>query len=173
MILKKTLATAVIAGLLTVLVALAGARAAADKTVDAEKMALAEKYVKAVSMERLLKDMVPGMSRQMAASYMRQKPGANPATVKLLARDIAERFSAKFRDLIPRVTKVTAELMTIEELRAVIAFYESAPGRSLLAKFGKLNEATMRLVIPWVQQEMPGIVIDSIKALEAKGYKLK
>ncbi len=156
-----------------VVLATAPRPAAAQEKVDPEKLALARKYVNTVSMERLLKEMVPGMSRQMARSFMQRQPNADPKVINALALDIAGRFSEKFKVIVPQIAQLTAEEFSTGELRAVIAFYESPPGRSILAKLPKLNEQTMKLVVPWVQNVMPGIVIESIAALEKKGMKVR
>ena len=114
----------------TLLFALASAPALADETTEE----LAQKYVGLPEVQSMFSDMFSPQS--MAAQVASQFPPGAIDDSKLA--QIGELLSSELNKLRPRMENVmatkAAEVFTSEELQALIDFYQSPHGGSVMAK---------------------------------------
>lgn len=130
---------------------------------------LARKVIKATQMDRMF-DQMSAQMQQMAAQSMglsapNQTPAQKEAAMKYmgevmkLSMDSAKALMADF-DLI------FAEVYSEAELKAMLAFYESAEGKSMLQKQPQIMQHLMPLIQNMQKDLMPKIQQIAQKAKE-------
>lgn len=118
----------------------------------AEKLALAERYLTAINGEKLMNAMMESMVGPMLEDER------IPAEKREIIRQIAlESFAVVIPQMMDASVEIYADAFTVEELRGLVAFYESPVGRSLMAKTLMLTQRSNELYgrfVPILQAEM-------------------
>ena len=78
-----------------------------------------------------------------------------PQILNMIAENKRESFSKEFDASLPsmydNMTKIYMELYTTEDIKGMIAFYESPVGRKMNEKAGELIQKTMQVGQEWGQ----------------------
>lgn len=112
---------------------LAAAPAAAEPS--AKSMELAKRYVKALHMENTIGTMMGNMAPLMLDRLAKRvNAQVRPELKTAYAEAVEETTRAMTPRMIDAMLPVLAETFTEAELEAAVAYYESAPGQSLMAK---------------------------------------
>jgi len=137
---------------------------------NATKLALARETIAAMQADKMFENMA-GQMKQMAASQIRLPANATPE-----ARQKAEALQGKIMDLamdevrklVTKMDAVYASVYSEGELRAMVAFFKSAEGQSMIAKQPQIMNQMMPLVQQMQQTLMPKIqqLVESAKAEE-------
>lgn len=161
-----TILTKLIAAAAAVFIIGAGSPALAEEanaptTASAEALDLARRYVTLIQMDRQMdatfKAMVPMMMQRQLARFPQVTP-AMQETINAVMLDVMARYT---RDMIGDLAPIIAETFTVEELRAAVAFYESPPGRSMIAKAPSLAPKVAQLA----QKKTPALEREIIEGL--------
>lgn len=100
-----------------------------DPRTRAEKVRLLERYFEAIRMERLIEEMVSEMA------YRLLDRDRVPTSYRSAAHTaLTETFDEMRPLLLADYIDLYADHFTVEEMRALVAFYEGPIGRSLAAK---------------------------------------
>ena len=125
---------------------------ASEDAERAEKLALAERYLTVIQGEKLMNVMMESMVGPMLEDER------IPADKREVIREIAlESFAVVIPQMMDASIVIYADAFTLEELRGLVAFYESPVGRSLMAKTLMLTQRSNELYgefIPILQAEM-------------------
>jgi len=110
-----------------------GAPAGADdkSTVDPEALAAAKEVLAFAGSARQFETIMPLMSRQLEASFLKLQPGHSAEIHEIMSR-VIERASGRKQELADNIAVLYAERMTADELRQIVAFYKSPAGTKLL-----------------------------------------
>ena len=104
-------------------------------------------------------DMIGQMTDQMISSIKQGAPAGVPEDFWGRARE--KRMKAE--DLIARMIPVYAKYFSVEDLKAINAFYESPAGQHLVASLGPMMQENMKIGQAW-GQEVSQKLIDDLKA---------
>lgn len=137
---------------------------------------LAHRYVAALDMK---KSVAPMMDNMLAALTQQELAGTDltPEQQALAAKAIRDAFNQSMEAgmldrMMVELEPLLAETFTEEELQATVEFYESPPGRSMLAKmpgFGqRWGEAMVRFVSE-LQADLQRRIRDNLSALNLEG----
>ena len=78
-----------------------------------------------------------------------------PQILNMISKDNQENFSKEFDASIPslhdKMAKIYMELYTLEDIKGMIAFYESPIGKKMNEKAGELGQKTMQAGQEWGQ----------------------
>jgi hypothetical protein len=119
---------------------------------EPSKRQLVLEYVEIMNMNKMMENMGRSMVDSMLASST-----LPPEVAKALRDSAGESIAAIYPRMLDRIVDLYAEALTVEELKALIAFYGSPMGKGLLAKTEKLMAATTPLVQefgPIMQRDM-------------------
>ncbi|RZJ16567.1 MAG: DUF2059 domain-containing protein [Brevundimonas sp.] len=123
-----------------------------DSADVAKKTELIRRYLVAIQYEKLVNTMIESMSGQLLAR------SRIPEEKRGIARDA---LIAAYDVVLPQMQEATIELyveiFTIDELEQMVAFYESAVGRSIMAKTVMLSQRSgdlMQEFAPLMEREM-------------------
>ena len=141
-----------IGGLCMAVMLLATPALADTKSDETERLALANKFIALLQVDQL-----SGAISQMTTMMMPQEFAELPADDAQEMQDLIAEMTA---DMMPRMFEAMApayaDIFTLEELRGLVAFYESDIGRSMIRKS---YEATPQLAEA-MQSIMPSIMAD-------------
>lgn len=126
--------------------------AAAQDAERAEKLALAERFLAVIQGEKMMNVLMETMIDPMLADPR------IPADKREVIREIAlESFAVVIPQMMDATVEIYADAFTVEELREVVAFYESPVGRSMMAKTVMLTQRSNELYgqfVPILEAEM-------------------
>lgn len=149
----------------------AGHAAAADPEAEA----LVRRYLAAVHFERNMDNMQAAMLPVVAEQAARQSPSLTAedrqAIVDIVRSVIRERMMPQ---MIERMVPLYAQTFSIEELKGLVAFYESPVGRSITDKLPALapkGAEITRELLPGVQAEVLRRIVVEMCAKHACGAK--
>jgi len=141
-----------IGGLILALTLLTAPAAMAETTdVSTEKLALANKFIALIQGEQLGASLGQMMAMMMPESTTLS---AEQAT------EVREAMAEATASMLPRMFEVSApiyaDIFTLEELQALVAFYQSDVGRSLMSK----SYAAAPRIATAIQGIMPELMAD-------------
>jgi hypothetical protein len=110
--------------------------------ISGEKRKEVEKMLRLTGMEKLMTQ----MKTQMLGALQKQ--------LSDVPQDFWDRFAQKMdmRDLLEKVIPVYDKHYTLEDLRAVNAFYESPAGQKVLATLPQVMQESMKVGQEWGEQ---------------------
>lgn len=126
--------------------------ATADPGV-ATRQVLVRKYFAAIQFDKLMDAMTGAMIQQMTAGFEQNgemAPDMSAAVGRAVTRSLREIRPA----LMARYTELYADILTEQELSALVQFYESETGRSITVKSQVLaaqSGAVMQEFVPLVE----------------------
>ncbi len=151
--------------LLIAVLALSQAAFAQD---NAAKLALAREAISAMQADKMF-DGLAAQMKQMASQYSRLTADATPEQ-----RQKAEELQGKVMDLsmseakalVSKMDAIYASVYSEAELKAMVAFFKSAEGQSMMAKQPQIMAQMMPLVQEMQQNLMPKLqkLIEESKA---------
>lgn len=103
---------------------------------SARALALTDRYLKAIDMEKLMVDMVGSLGGMMGPEFTKSEEA------KAMMEASQEAVVAITPKLVERMAPLMASIYSEEELEAMVNFYESPIGQSILAKTGAATQAS-------------------------------
>jgi hypothetical protein len=126
----------------------------AEDLVRARKVALLNRYFKAMHFDEMMammsKSMVPAMLEEMR----KQQPKMSDADTKIAIDAVTESMAELTPVLITETSKAYADVFSEDELLQIVTFYEGPVGQNLVEKSPALMAKTgdlMRVLIPQMQ----------------------
>jgi hypothetical protein len=107
--------------------------ATTDDPGRSTRQALVRKYFAAIQFEKLLDALTDSMLRQQMAS-MGQNTRVTPEIQTAIISSVTDTMHELRPDMMNRYTQIYADILTEQELTAMVRFYESDLGHSITAK---------------------------------------
>lgn len=132
------------------------AKAEAKDEAAAEKLALAERYLTMPAIQKMNDDIYGGsvIDAMMAA----QGDSLPQEAQEKLGTILREEFAKMRPGLEKSMIEAASEIFTVEELEAMIAFYETPEGASVAAKTAPFMQKTMIIAEPLVEEFQSALV---------------
>lgn len=133
------------------------APAAAPGQPSARALALAERYVAAIHMDQNFAKIMTPLGRMLMDEFKTQGVTVSPEFSKALQESMVESGTELMKEMLKRITPQIARIYTEDELQAMVDFYESPVGQSILAKTGQVTEASAAIMpdlMPAYQADM-------------------
>lgn len=154
---------------ITAALALSGPALAAKPTPAA--MLAAGEIAKATGATALFDPLIAGVVEQSKLLFLQQNPA--------LGKDLNE-IAAKMRaDLLPRMSELTSEVarlyatnFTEQELKDLLAFYNSPLGKKLLEKQPTIVNASLKFAQDWANKLSDEVTAKMRDELKKKGHAL-
>jgi hypothetical protein len=133
---------------------------------DAERLALAREVIKSTRADRMLDGITTHMkqmsSQAIGLSGEKLTPEQRVAAEKIQG-EIMEVTMQAAKEMLAKMDALYAEVYTEAELKAMVAFFESPEGRSMIEKQPLLMQKSMPLM-----QEMQRTLMPKIQEITAK-----
>jgi hypothetical protein len=129
---------------------------------NAAKQALAREAIAAMQVDKMLDNMA-GQIKQMAMQRAQLPPTATPEQRQrfdAFMNKVAELAMTEVRAMVSRLDGIYAEVYTEAELKAIVGFFNTAEGKSMLAKQPQVMTRLMPLM-----QEMQGAMMPKLQKL--------
>jgi len=131
---------------------------------------LTRRYFVLTHLDEKVKSVLQSMTPSLVAQMVRKNPQLTPQQRALLGQAAAEAEQDTAGRMLERLGPVFAERFTDSELQAIVAFYESAAGKALVAR----TPAFAAQMNPTLQALMPQMLADLNERFCAKaGCKLR
>lgn len=139
----------------------------------AEAMALTRRYIAAMRMEQSMKPMMLSMVDAMVQQQAQRYPNLTDEQRKRLAGAVMAAVEEVYSDgLMAKITDKmapgVATVYSVDELKALVTFYESPMGRTIVDKMPALGEVSGRAVmelLPEMQNDLQTRIVKNVEAL--------
>jgi hypothetical protein len=137
---------------------LEGPKPGAESSDMAAREELVRRYFKAMDFETLMDSMVSSMIPGLTEQTNRRTQGLTPEQKQLLAEVVGDTMREVMTPMIIEAhVTIYSEAFTERELRALVAYYESPEGRSVMQKMPSLMPkaaAVSRNLMPQMEREV-------------------
>ena len=138
---------------------------------SAAAMATANQLIKVTGATELFKPLIAGVVEQAKTPFLQQDP--------TLAKDLNEIGSKINKDLSPRFSELTNEVATLyatrfsdQELKAILAFYQSPAGHKLLTQQPQIIDASMNYAQNWANKLTDEVIQRMRSELKKRGHPM-
>ncbi|PHY20003.1 hypothetical protein CSW59_09130 [Caulobacter sp. BP25] len=140
---------------------------------SAEAMALTRRYIAAMRMEQSMKPMMLSMVDAMIEQQAQRYPNLNDDQRKRLAGAVMAAVEDVYNNgLMARIADKMAPGMatvySVDELKALVAFYESPIGQGIIEKMPALGQISGRAImelLPEMQNDLQSRIVKNVEAL--------
>ena len=128
---------------------------------DSEHLRLAHEYIKDSMTDQMLDDMSAVGANQLLEFIKKKQPDLSAEKSEKLRQIIQRHFRATITIAMADLDIAMAEIFTVDELRALMEFYSSDIGKSIMKKMPKSFEAlgpkiqtSLRLSMPPLMEKL-------------------
>jgi len=156
---------------IAVLLAAASPAALAQQQPSAASMLVAKQLIQVSGATTLFSPLISGVVEQAKILYLQQNPGL-AKDLGEIAPKIREQLQPRFNELTDEVARLYATRFTEQELKAILAFYQSPTGKKMLAIQPQLVDDSMKFAQDWARK-LSDQVVDTMRTeLKKKGHDL-
>ncbi len=145
--------------------------AAHSQQPSVASLVVAKQLIATTGATTVFNPLIAGVVEQAKLLYLQQNPA--------LANDLNE-IAAKMRtDLQPRFAEITDEVaklyattFTEQELKDILAFYQTAAGKKLLAQQPRVIDSSMSFAQSWANKLSDEVIAKMRDELKKKGHAL-
>jgi len=149
------------------------ALAASDAQPSPRMQELARKVLDQTALlAQARQQLVASLSKQLAAQLVKEGKPAGKDVTDAFARDFTKAFDARSQGLINQLVPIMAKDFTEEELDALVKFYSSPLGASVMKKMPGYLAAANAETSGWMRAMVPAMLEETKKALQAQGIAL-
>jgi hypothetical protein len=159
-----------ILGLLTVWAAITGATAFAQAP-DPARSALAKEMMRVSGAAQQFDEAVPLMFNQLAQAFTQMAPGKGKE-IREVFDQMTPRFMERKNELIDQIAELYAAEMSLDDLKAVVAFYKSPVGLRFAGIQPKITRDTMVLGQRWGEKLGQDLQDEARRELRRRGINM-
>ena len=148
---------------------LAHAVPASAQAVDPAFQRDIEKMLEMTGAARLGEQIAGAVVQQVGQSMRQGNPSVPARAVEIMSEVVKDLFTKEYGSLQPKLVGAYAKVLTHDEVRQLIAFYETPLGRRLIAVTPQLAQAGMEAGQSWAQELAPRLQSDVQRRLQAEG----
>jgi hypothetical protein len=128
-----------------------------------------EKMLEVTGAARLGEQIAGAVVQQLGQQMRQSNPTVPARAVEIMSEVVRELFTKEYATLQPRLVVAYAKVLTHDEVRQLIAFYETPLGRRLIAVTPQLAQAGMEAGQGWAQELGPRLQSEMQRRLQAEG----
>jgi hypothetical protein len=134
-------------------------------------LAVAGELVKVTGATALFNSLVPGVVEQSKILFLQQNPGL-AGDLNVIATQMRADLTPRLSELYAEVAKIYAEHFTEQELKDLLAFYNSAVGKKYVAEQGIVVNASLKFAQDWANKLSDEVTAKMREELKKKGHAL-
>ena len=138
--------------------------------VSPEKLAAARQVVASSGMARSFEPMVPQLEEQIPLVITRSRPELSKSLTAVLAQ-LQPEFDQKSSDMLDIAARVYARHMSLEDLKATAAFFDSPAGKQYVNAQPLMLDELVVAMQAWTQETSTFMMKRVQQEMEKKGDK--
>jgi len=107
---------------------------------------------------------------QFADGFRQGNPEVPPRVVEIMSEVVRGTFKKEFPSLMKRMVAVYATLLTPDDVRQMLAFYDTPLGRRMIELTPRLAEAGGQVGGEWGRELTPTVVAELQRRMKADGF---
>lgn len=140
--------------------------------VDPERLALAQKILEETHSLDNMSAAMDTMLPSMLSGFRRDAPNLPEETYQLVSQMLADEMRKELPQLLTVNAQVYASHFTLDDLKAIDAFYQTPAGQKIVSESPKIIRETVPIGMLWGRQAAQAAMQRVIKQLRAKGVKV-
>ena len=138
---------------------------------DAAGIATAKQILSMTGATTVFNPLIAGVVEQSRLLYLGQNP-ALAADLNQIAAQIRKDLEPRLAELTDEIAKIYADAFTDQEMKEILAFYQSPVGKKLLDVQPKMTEATMTFAQNWANKLSEEVTAKMREELMRRGHKM-
>ncbi len=138
---------------------------------DAATVATAKQILTVTGATTVFQPLIAGVVEQARILYLQQNPGLSKDLNEVAAKMRAD-LDPRFSELLEQMAKMYADAFTQQELKDILAFYQSPTGKKLLNQQPKLVDASMNFAQDWANKLSEEVTTKMREELIKRGHKM-
>ena len=134
-------------------------------------MALAKQLIAINGGINIYSPLVPGVIEQAKLLFLQQDPGLQK-DLNEVAANLRTEYAPRISEVTDQLAKLYATTFTEQELKEVVAFYQTPAGKKLLVAQPQVAEQSMRFAQDWAKKLSDEIVAKMREQMKKKGHVL-
>jgi uncharacterized protein len=145
--------------------------AAHSQQPSAASIAVAKQLIATSGATTVFNPLIAGVVEQAKLLYLQQNPGL-AKDLNEIATQMRTDLQPRFAELTDQVAKIYASNFTEQELKDILAFYQTPAGKKLLAQQGKVIETSMSFAQDWANKLSDEVISKMRDELKKRGHPL-
>jgi hypothetical protein len=129
-----------------------------------------EKMLEMTGAAKLGEQIAGAVVQQVGQSMRQSNPSVPVRAIDIMSEVVKDLFSKEYVTLQPRLVGAYAKVLTHDEVKQLIAFYETPLGRRLIVVSPQLAQAGMQAGQAWAQELAPRLQSEVQRRLQAEGF---
>lgn len=147
---------------------LAALPVAAKADTREERLTIAKAYVAHTVADMDIDRIIRQMYTPLLAEAAQRRVTVSDAQKAELDALYLSRMRQPLIDIMLAQDEIMADLLTLEEVRALADFYATPVGRSVMIKMPEIMERQQPLIMAFLEQSMPAMMPDVFRILKLK-----
>jgi hypothetical protein len=139
--------------------------------VDPERLALAQKILAETHTQENMSAMIDTMLPTIVAGFRRQSPNLPEDTYKMIGQMLTDEMRKELPPFVQASAQIYANHFTLDDLKALDAFYQTPAGQKVVSETPKIFQETMPLGRIWGREAAQAAMQRVMEQLRAKGVK--
>ena len=148
-------------------------RLAAQAPIDPAFERDINKLMEITGAQRLGEQMLALVTQQISQAIRQQNPNAPPRMLELAAEVTKGFFTRELPALMPRIAATYAKVLTPEDVRGMIAFYETPLGRRMIEVMPQLQQSGAQAGQEWAKALLPQLQAELVERFKQEGLATK
>jgi len=138
---------------------------------DAPNLALAKQMLQVTHGDTVFTPLIPGVVEQARLFYLQQNPSRGKDLTEAAAK-IRNELQPRFAELMDDIAKIYAESFSEQEMKEIIAFYQTPAGKKMLDQQPKLVDSSMNFAGNWANKLSEEVTTKMREELIKRGHKM-
>ena len=134
-------------------------------------LATAGEIVKLTGATSLFTTLIPGVIEQSKILFLQQNPGL-AGDLNVIATKIRADLAPRLSELSAEVAKIYAERFTEQELKDLLAFYNSPVGKKFIVEQANVVNSSLKFAQDWANKLSDEVTVKMREELKKKGHAL-
>jgi len=128
------------------------------------------KMLEVTGAQKLGEQMMATVMQQMSQSMQQANPGIPPRMLEIATEVARDLFTKEFPSLTPKLVATYAKVLTHDDVKQLLVFYESPLGKRLIALTPALQQAGAQAGQEWAQTLVPQLQAELIARFKKEGF---
>jgi hypothetical protein len=138
---------------------------------SAAAMATAKELITATQATTVFNPLIAGVIEQAKLLYLQQNPGLGK-DLNEIAADLRKQYAPRFVELSDEMARLYATRFTEQELKAILAFYQSPAGKKLLTEQPTIVDTSMHFAQDWANKLSDQVISKMRDELKKRGHPM-
>jgi len=143
----------------------------AQQPPSAASVAVAKQLIDTTGATTVFNPLIAGVVEQAKILFLQQNPSLAPDLNEVAAK-LRTELQPRFREINDAVAKIYATNFTEQELKEVLAFYQTPAGKKFLVAQPKVIDSSMGFAQDWANKLSDEVVSKMRDEMKKKGHAL-